>query len=642
MTQQATASGEIRVNSTTYLGQDWPSMTALADGGWVVIWSGNGLGDRDGIVMQRYDASGTPIGGEIPGNTYWNGPQHNPFVTGLDDGGWVATWSGVGPDDANGVFQQRFDNMGAAVGPQVRVNSLTVGDQTYGQPVALADGGWIVVWQGAGTGDSYGINLRRYDANGNTAAPDIRVNTATSGDQYEPAITALSDGGWLVTWQSEVDGHRSIFQQRYTEDFVASGPQERVNTSTYGDRRSSSVTELADGGWVVTWHGGGLSGDDIFQRRYDASGVPMGGEIRVNNSTGGDQMHPRVAALADGGWVTVWFGEGPGDDEGIYQRRFDADGVAAESAALVNTTTPGEQWYPSVVALEDGSWVVAWQSAHQDGDDSGIYQRHFAPHRTGTSGDDEITGTGWAEMINGRDGRDTLSGEGGDDSIGGGEGRDDISGGTGDDYLWGDMGNDSLLGGLGSDTITGGDGNDKGFGGAGNDTLSGGDGSDKLHGGNGKDYVAGNGGNDILTGGADSDRLLGGRGDDSLHGGTGRDKLTGGTGADHFQFKSTADSGVLAGTHDEILDFKQSEGDLLDLSAIDADTTLAGDQAFVLEKSEGTSASMPQSGHVAWYRTGLFGGEDTFVLINNDGDKDVDMVIQLKGSIELSAVDFIL
>ena len=234
------------------------------------------------------------MGGEFPGNAFWEGSQYNPFVTGLADGGWLATWSGAGPDDENGVFQQRFDSTGAPIGAQMRVNPATGGEQTYGSVAALADGGWIVVWQGTGIGDNYGINLRRYDANGD-AAPDVRVNATTGGNQNEPAITAMADGGWLVTWQSDATGTRAIHQQRYNDAFVAIGAQTQVNTTSYADRRSSSVTELADGGWVITWHGQGLAGDDVFQRRYDASGVAMGDEARVNTTTTGNQVHPRVA-----------------------------------------------------------------------------------------------------------------------------------------------------------------------------------------------------------------------------------------------------------------------------------------------------------------------------------------------------------
>lgn len=65
-------------------------------------------------------------------------------------------------------------------------------------------------------------------------------------------------------------------------------------------------------------------------------------------------------------------------------------------------------------------------------------------------------------------------------------------------------------------------------GGFGNDTLSGGGGNDTLFGQSGADSLAGGDGNDTLDGGADADLLGGDAGNDSLLGGDGNDTLDGG------------------------------------------------------------------------------------------------------------------
>ena len=75
------------------------------------------------------------------------------------------------------------------------------------------------------------------------------------------------------------------------------------------------------------------------------------------------------------------------------------------------------------------------------------------------------------------------------------------------------------------------------------------------------------------------DHLKGGADDDVLIGAGGVDQLTGGTGADHFVFMSVTNSTV--GTPDTILDFEENVlGELIDLSRIDANTSMAGDQVF--------------------------------------------------------------
>ncbi|MBT0958603.1 M10 family metallopeptidase C-terminal domain-containing protein [Alphaproteobacteria bacterium KMM 3653] len=86
---------------------------------------------------------------------------------------------------------------------------------------------------------------------------------------------------------------------------------------------------------------------------------------------------------------------------------------------------------------------------------------------------------------------------------------------------------------------------------------------------------------DILYGGAGADGLHGDNGDDTLIGGSGADTLTGGAGADTFVFETMQDSPTAG---DVITDFDEGI-DLIDLSAIDADLTQEGDQAFVFVTS---------------------------------------------------------
>ena len=113
-----------------------------------------------------------------------------------------------------------------------------------------------------------------------------------------------------------------------------------------------------------------------------------------------------------------------------------------------------------------------------------------------------------------------------------------------------------IVGNSGSNVLTGN---------GGNDSLSGMDGADNLQGGEGNDFLNGGLGNDFLTGGA------------------GQDTLNSGSGADKFVFTALTDSPVGAG-RDVITDFQHfansQSGDKIVLSAIDANVTVDGDQAF--------------------------------------------------------------
>ncbi|RYY41357.1 MAG: hypothetical protein EOP59_11590, partial [Sphingomonadales bacterium] len=103
----------------------------------------------------------------------------------------------------------------------------------------------------------------------------------------------------------------------------------------------------------------------------------------------------------------------------------------------------------------------------------------------------------------------------------------------------------------------------------------------------GQFIVYGGAANDSIIGGAGADTLGGGAGNDMLRGGLGADVLRGGAGNDVFDYDSVLES--RAGNIDQILDF--AAGDRIDLSTIDANANLGGEQAFAFIGSAAFSAA---------------------------------------------------
>jgi len=151
---------------------------------------------------------------------------------------------------------------------------------------------------------------------------------------------------------------------------------------------------------------------------------------------------------------------------------------------------------------------------------------------SGTGGDDSLTGTEFAEIIDSLDGNDTLVGLQGDDTLFGRLGDDVLNGGPGFDVLFGGEGVDILNGNSGQDMLFGENGDDILRGAGGNDTLQGGEGNDTLNGGDNNDLLVGGIGTDVLNGNDNADTLEGGLGADTLNAGSGEDNLNGGEGND--------------------------------------------------------------------------------------------------------------
>jgi Ca2+-binding RTX toxin-like protein len=135
-----------------------------------------------------------------------------------------------------------------------------------------------------------------------------------------------------------------------------------------------------------------------------------------------------------------------------------------------------------------------------------------------------------------------------------------------------------------------------------------------------------------ITGDAAADQLAGLGGTDTIIGGPGADVMTGGGGADRFVYRSLQESGVASGTIDQITDLSQSDGDLIDLSAIDARPTILFRQPFTFV----AGGHFTGPGQV----TSWDDGTNTFVGVNVSGGAAPDMVIELLGVRVLTARDF--
>ncbi|WP_082364470.1 M10 family metallopeptidase [Novosphingobium sp. AAP93] len=271
----------------------------------------------------------------------------------------------------------------------------------------------------------------------------------------------------------------------------------------------------------------------------------------------------------------------------------------------------------------------------------------------GGSGGDTLIGSELANLLDGGAGADGLQGNGGDDILRGGTGNDQLDGGVGNDTLSGGDGDDVLIGGAGNDLLDGGAGTDTASfaavsaslrvslaisgaqnTGAGNDTLVS---IENLIGGTGADILTGNDGANLINGGGGADQLSGGGGADILIGGGGRDSLQGGLGGDVFRFAELGDlPDTTATTADTILDFSSSQGDRIDLSAIDAVKSTSGvNDAFTWIGNGAFTKVAGQLRYVVASGVGLVSGDI-------DGNGVADFAIRIEKAPALTGLDFIL
>jgi hypothetical protein len=315
-------------------------------------------------------------------NGYTTGSQMNAAVARLSDGGFVVAWNRAGSGDPDGIFARRFGPTGVPAGAEFRVNTITTGYQWQTAVAAVPGGGFVVAWSADGQdGSDQAVLARRFDAFGAAIGGEFQVNTFTTGRQYVPRVAVGPAGQFVVAWSSfGGDGnHFGVSARRYDAGGAPQGGEFQVNTYTPYIQATPSVAFDGAGNFVIAW----LSAQDgsnwgVFGRRFDAFGAPLGGEFAINTYTTGFQFGASVSTDPAGNFVVAWVSNGQdGDGSGVFFRRFDSAGAAVGPEYRANTYTTDDQRDAQVSWDPLGNFVVSWTDEAQDGSSYGVFARRF-------------------------------------------------------------------------------------------------------------------------------------------------------------------------------------------------------------------------------------------------------------------------
>ncbi|HKY93518.1 MAG TPA: hypothetical protein VJM11_20870 [Nevskiaceae bacterium] len=99
---------------------------------------------------------------------------------------------------------------------------------------------------------------------------------------------------------------------------------------TYNGVNFPAVATDGAGNFVVAWQGFDGSAMGVVVRRYNAAGVAQGSGTTVSGPN--PAFSPSIAQAPDGRYVLAYTGSSAADPEGIFVRRFAADGTGAAAA----------------------------------------------------------------------------------------------------------------------------------------------------------------------------------------------------------------------------------------------------------------------------------------------------------------------
>jgi len=206
---------------------------------------------------------------------------------------------------------------------------------------ALSDGGYVISWA-LSNADFDGIVVKRYTADGEMLQ---RTNIPTP-DADDPSVTALANGQFIVSWTSENDATHvsTVYTQSFGSNGVASGNAVKVASAAF-ELEDAQVTVLADNKYIVTWgetheHASGderLDLADIKAVVY-TNGKPGAVQtLSKGNEALGEADDISVLPTGDGGYWLTYTTQHFSVDNGTFDSKFQISRIDANGKVVANS-----------------------------------------------------------------------------------------------------------------------------------------------------------------------------------------------------------------------------------------------------------------------------------------------------------------
>ena len=382
--------------------QAYPCVAINSSGG-CLVWQDNSVTTNGlRIRAERLNSGFTSLDGtnfvvSAVAKAKTTGDQEKPQVASLPGGGAVVVWQG-GKTGLQQIFARFLNSAGSFITKDLRVSAFPRINQTNPQVAVLANGNVVVVWSSFGQdGSMEGIFARIFSATGSPLGAEFQVNQSYLYNQRSPALSALSDGRFVVVWISEMQradpASVGVYARIFNASGLAAGGEFAVDaTNTVSLCANPSVAGSPLGGFAVGWSqkdgvvqaivsnpndatgvapgaagfpaiSWSTNGWDVFGRLFDAHGSPITSPFRLNCYTYGDQFAPKFSSLG-AAYMAVWTSIGQdGSWEGVFgQFITPAGNLVFTNDLQVNTTWISRQFQPAVAADGVNRFLVVWSS----------------------------------------------------------------------------------------------------------------------------------------------------------------------------------------------------------------------------------------------------------------------------------------
>ena len=297
-------------------------VTALPDGDFLATWTVRSDELRDGPNNARQVPAGQVFSSDgTPQTDTFALAESEPFIKSddnievvqLGEDRMLATWVSTGNfEEDEKVIGRLLTADGTPIDAPYTIQAERDGSAVSDvDAAALERGGAVLVWHDNrrdkdDVDDFNAIRAEIVDGNGQTVRDKFLINETTAGQQTDPAVGALENGGFAVAWQQnpEQSGEPWTVQ---TKAFTASGNGAGSETEIAAPDNAGTTPTVAgtvDGTYTVAWVNADNTTTDLEACKLSATGDPLSGVKKLANE--GVNQVPELEPRSVDGAAVAW------------------------------------------------------------------------------------------------------------------------------------------------------------------------------------------------------------------------------------------------------------------------------------------------------------------------------------------------
>ena len=249
-----------------------------------------------------------------------------------------------------------------------QINTWTAQDQVNPSVSSLSDGNFVVVWQSnLEDGCGWAIYGQFFYSNGAKKENEFLISNCSTLDKSSPNVAASSSGKFMVVW---MQSDKNIFGQIFMNDGTKLSTQLQINTIIDQNLENPSIIALNNNNFIVTWD---KWLEIIFAQIFTDNGTKVGQQLNIASSNS-YLSSSKLTSLADGNFAVTYT-----ISSNVYAEIFYHNGDTLVSQFLVHDGM-NKDLLPSISSVSIGNFMIVWQSQFQDlinSADYGIYGQSF-------------------------------------------------------------------------------------------------------------------------------------------------------------------------------------------------------------------------------------------------------------------------